>query len=209
MSITAEVITYKETVKSAYLAKTTAVAPGANTYAAPTSVDSIKQVQKSEQRSELSIYASGKVFRKVSKHSATNLGIDAISLPSAFVRWALGHSSDANGGFGFDKSTDVPTEFALGIAYDNSDGTSAFEWYPRCVLSNGDETVKDPGASPTDPSTSYSVVALPYGADDVIRIEYDQQNVLATKVPLTEAVFFATVLDSVANTLVGTETVKA
>ena len=209
MPITMESIVYKETVKNAYLAKTTLVAPGANTYATPTGVDSIKQVTKAEQRSELTIYASGKVFKKTSKHSATNLGIDALSLPAAFVKWALGHASDTNGGFGFDKSTDIPVEFALGLAYDNSDGSSAFEWYPRCILSNGDETVKDPGANPTDPSKSYAIVALPYGDDDIIRIEYDQMEVSALKNPLTEAQFFAAVLSTEANALVGTETAKA
>lgn len=208
MPITMEKIVYKETVKNGYLAKTTTVAPGANVYATPTGVDSIKQVQKSEERSDLTIYASGKVFKKVSKHSATKLGIDAICLPHAFVRWALGHSTDTNGGFGYDKSTDTPIEFAVGLAYDNSDGSSAFEWYPRCVLTNGDETVKDPGAAPTDPSNSYSVTALPYGDDDVIRIEYDQMDVSAAKNPLTEDQFFAVVLSTVANALVGTETAK-
>lgn len=208
MPIELKDIVYIETVKNGYLAKTTAIAPGANTFSTPFATDSIKQVAKSEDRSSVTITASGKVWKKVSKHTATNLGIDALSLPAEFVRWALGHASDANGGFGFDAGEDDPQEFACGFAYLNSDGSSAFEWYPRCVLSNGDVTIKDSGTAATDPSTAYKVVALPYGDGNLIRVEYDQQQVLPTKVPLTEAAFFAAVLDKTDNALVGTEVAK-
>lgn len=200
---------YFETCKNAYLAKTTTVAPGANVYSTPFGVDTIKKVGESEQRESKTITASGKVFKQVSKHSATNLGIDATSLPADFVRWALNHSADANGGFGFVKSTDNPTEFALGTVYEYSTGELVFKWYPRCTLSNGDKTVQDPGTGSTDPSSSYSIIALPYGDTNIIAIEYDQSLVLDTKNPLTEEAFFTAVLSTIDNVLVGTETAKA
>ena len=210
MSITIKSPDYFETCKNAYLAKTTAVAHGANTYDTPFGVDTIKKVGESEQRETKTITASGKVFKQTSKHSATNLGIDATSLPADFVRWALDHASDTNGGFGFVKSSDTPTEFAFGSVYEYSDKSNfVFKWYPRCVLSNGDKTVQDPGTSPTDPSTSYTVVALPYGDDNIIAIEYDTTLVSVTKNPLTETQFFTAVLSTLANALVGTETTKA
>lgn len=208
MPITLKHPDYFETCKNAYLAKTTTVAPGANVYAAPFATDGVKKVGVSEQRESKTITASGKVFKQVSKHSATNLGVDAIALDPEFVRWALSHSSDANGGFGITKSSDNPTEFAFGCTFEYSSGLLVFQWYPRCVLSNGDKTVSDPGTSSTDPSNSYTIVALPYGDDDIITIEYDQTLVSATKNPLTEEQFFTAVLSTEDNVLVGTETAK-
>ena len=199
---------YFETCKNAYLAKTTTVAPGANIYAVPFTSNGIKAVGVAEQRSATTITASGAVFKMVSKHTATNLGIDAIALDQEFVRWALAHVSDANGGFSFGKGTDKPTEFAFGCTFAYASGLRVFQWYPRCVLSNGDKSVKDPGTTATDPSTPYSIVALPYGANDLIYIEYDQSLVLATKNPLTEDVFFATVVSTITDIRVGTETAK-
>jgi len=199
---------YFETCKNAYLAKTTTVAPGANVYSVPFATDGIKKVGVSEARETKTITASGKVFKQVSKHSLTNLGIDAIALDPEFVRWALGHASDANGGFGFGKGTDNPTEFAFGCVFEYKSGLEVFQWYPRCTLSNGDKSVADGGITATDPSTSYTIVALPYGDNNIIYVEYDQSLVLATKVPLVEDIFFATVVSTIADIRVGTETIK-
>ena len=199
---------YFRTCLNSYFAKTTTVAPGANAYAVPFASDGIKKVGIAEQRESKTITASGKVFKITSKHSLTNLGIDAILLDPEFKRWALGHISDANGGLAAHKSTDQPVEFAFGCVFEYENGLLVFRWYPRCILSNGDETVSDPGTSAVDPSNSYTVVAMPYGTGDAIAIEYDQSLVLSTKNPLTEDVFFATVATSETDVRFGTETAK-
>ena len=209
MPITLKHPSYYRSVLNAYFAKTTTVAPGANVYAVPFQSDGIKKVGVAEQRESKTITASGKVFAITSKHSVTNLGIDAILLDPEFRRWALGHASDTNGGLGTVKATDEPIEFGFGCIFEYKDGMKVFRWYPRCVLANGDETVSDSGTSAVDPSNSYSVVAMPYGAGDDIAFEYDQSLVLSTKNPLTEEVFFATVVTAATDVRFGTETAKA
>lgn len=208
MPITLKHPSFFRSCLNAYFAKTTTVAPGANVYAVPFASDGVKKVGVAEQRESKTIYASGKVFMINSAHSLTNLGIDAILLDPEFKRWALGHLSDTNGGLSAHKSTDQPIEFAFGCVFEYANGMLVFRWYPRCILSNGDETIATSEAAAVDPTNAYTVVAMPYGTGDAIAIEYDQSLVLSTKNPLTEDVFFATVATSETDIRFGTETAK-
>lgn len=199
---------YFETVRNAYLAEITSVAGGVNTYGTPTAVNTVKEVGVSEQRTESTIYASGTVLKKASKHTMTDLAVNATALPVAFLRKVLGRTPDTNGGFCFAKSGDVPKEFAFGYTFEYSNGDRVFHWHPRCTLSKADKTVKTKDGNSADPSNAYSIVALPYGPSDIIDVEYDQSEVVDTKNPLTEQAFFATVISTVDDVRIGTETTK-
>lgn len=210
MSFTLTTPDYFETVGKAFLAKITAVTGGVNTYADPIAVDTIKEVGVSETRTEQTIYTSGTVLKKTSKHTMSDLAVSATALPPDFLRWALGREVDTNGGFCFAKSGDKPKEFAFGYTFDYSGGEQVFVWHPRCTLSKADRTVKTSDSNATDPSNAYTIVALPYAAsDNLIQVEYDQTTVLSTKNPLTEAQFFAAVISSESDPLIGTETAKS
>jgi len=206
MPITVKTPDYLETVKKAYLALIASTLAGVNTYATPVAADTIKEVGVSEQRTETTIYASGTVLKKSGKHTMTNLGVSATALPKDFLRAVLGRTADTNGGFCFAKSGDVPKEFAFGYTFEYSNGDLVFVWHPRCTLATADRTVKTSDANALDPSNSYSIVALPYGPSNIIEVEYDQSEVLDTKNPLTEDVFFATVIATVDDVRIGTET---
>lgn len=206
MPITVKSPDYYQTVLNAYLATIASSTGGVNTYDTPFAVNEIKEVGVSEQRTESKIYASGTVFKQTSKHTATNLGVSAIMLPRDFVREVLGRSVDANGGMSFATGKDTSAEFAFGYTFEYSNGDKVFIWHPRCVLTSDDKTVKTSDGNALDPATSYSIVALPYGPDMIIQAEYDQSLVSATKVPLTEDAFFATVVSTLTDARIGTET---
>ena len=208
MPIAVQTPDYLETVKNAYLAEIASAAAGVNTYSTPTAVNTIKEVGVSEQKTEATIYASGTVLKKAAKHTMTNLAVSATALPASFLRKVLGRTPDTHGGFCFAKSGDVPKEFAFGYVFEYSNGDLVFHWHPRCTLATADKTVKTSDANALDPSNAYSIVALPYGPNLIIDVEYDQSEVIDTKNPLTEDTFFATVISTVDDIRIGTETTK-
>lgn len=187
---------YELTVKEAYYAF------GAE---APVGVDTIKSVGLAEQRATGTVYASGKVLKQISRQNASQLTVGATALPATFKRRALGRAGSTNGGFSAATSDDIPVEFAFGYASEYSSGLQRFVWHPRCTLVSADKNVETKKDGAEDPNSSYVIMAVPYATGNGIEIAYDQSEVVAGKVPLTAAEFFAAVITDLDNALVDSE----
>ena len=196
MPITILTPDYELTVKEAYYAF------GAE---APVGVDTIKSVGLAEQRATGTIYASGKVLKAISRLNSSQLTVGATALPQIFKRRALGRTQSTNGGFAASTSDDIPVEFAFGYASEYSSGLQKFIWYPRCTLVTADTNVETKKDGAEDPNSSYVILAMPYATGNCIEIAYDQSEVVAGKVPLTAAEFFAAVITSLDAAIVDTE----
>lgn len=179
---------------------------GVITFDTPVSVDTIKSVGVNTTKAEQTIFASGKIYshevRKVSKQYT----VDAVSLPRDIVRKYLGKAVSTNKGFAFETDRDVPPEFAFGTVTEYKSGKKVFNWAPRCQLITFDPTVLTATDAAADPTEQYVIMVMPHGDDGTFEVEYDQSQVDAAKVPLTETAFFAAVVDSKDNALIDSET---
>lgn len=203
MSITILTPDYDLSVLEAYYAFN-GVSPG--TFEAPVGVNTIKSVGLAEQRATGTVYASGGILKSISRQNASQLTVGATALPIAFKRRALGRAISANVGFSSNKTGDVPLEFAFGYATEYSSGKQVFHWCPRCTLVTADASVETKTDGAENPNSSYVILAMPFGVGKNIEIVYDQSEVVANKVPLTGAQFFAAVISSLTNAIVDTET---
>lgn len=181
---------YHLSVLCAYFA-----AKAASGYEAVQAVESIKSIGKADQKAEQTVYASGITYNYTSRKTGTQLTLGVVALPTEMVRQISGKQVSTKGGFAFVTSADDGGEFAYGQAYENSDNTQCFEWFPRCKLVTADQTKNTSTAQAEDPSESYVILAMPT-ADKLISVEYDQRTVTEGMTPLTAEQFFAHVIAS-------------
>lgn len=168
-------------------------------------VETLKRVGITANKTEQTIYGSGKIYDYVSQNTSQDLAVDAIQLPSDLVRRYLGENVSTNGGFSFATTNDEPIEFAFGYATEYKSGHKEFKWYPRCKLITANETDETKTDSAIDPQRSYTIKAMPTD-ERLIRVRYNQSEVVEGKVALTEEEFFADAITSVGGELIDSET---
>lgn len=193
---------YEVSVGNAYLADIT-TNQGSRTYGQPVGVESIKSIGITKQKAEQTVYASGITYNYSSRKTGSQLAVSALQLPPDFVRKYLGKAVSTNKGFAFDQTSDDLPEFAFGYTTEYSNGDLVFKWYPRCKLIDHNPTSETATDTPNEPDKSYTILAMPL--NKLIEVEYDQSQVAAGKMPLTEAAFFTDVIDKVDHTLVDSE----
>ncbi|MBQ6536984.1 MAG: hypothetical protein IJI40_09445 [Firmicutes bacterium] len=145
----------------------------------------VKSIGLTETVAEGNIYASGIVYDYTRQVQGEEIALDAVALDHFLEDKAAG--AVANGGFIYDKSTDVGKEFAFGYYLQQRDGNFVFYWHPRCLLTKKDSTVETSKDSAPDPSRPYTIRALPT-VEGVWRVRYYTEDV---QEPLTPEEFFA------------------
>lgn len=168
-------------------------------------VESLKRVGITANKTEQTIYASGKIYDYVSQNTSQDLAVDSVQLPPDLVRKYLGEQVSTNGGFSFATTEDEPIEFSFGYATSYQNGLKEFKWFPRCKLITANETDETKTDNAIDPQRSYTIKAMPTDKG-LIRVRYNQSEVAEGKTALTEEQFFADVITEVESTVVDSET---
>lgn len=143
-------------------------------------------VQPNEKNNE--IYSSGIVYDAVALISESRLSLNAVTLPTDFLNFALG--AKARNATSYDVVTPIKPEFGCGYTAKLSDGSMAYYYHPRCKLVQRDRQHQTSNNNPTDPAVDYEVMLLPTD-EGLWRIRYYTNKVPSGKVPLTPDEFFA------------------
>ncbi len=159
------------------------------------SVPSIKQIGIKEDKAEKKLFGSGKVYEVISQTSSTQITVDAIALPQDMVLKYQGRTTD--GAASEQKTTDRLAEFSFGYSVSYKSGKKAFKWFPRCQMTQADETVSTTTDDVTEPNRQYVITAIPLD-NNVVRVEYDQTLEKEGK-EVKEEQFFSKVLKSAAE----------
>lgn len=143
-------------------------------------------VQPNEKNNE--IYSSGIVYDAVALISESRLGLNAVTLPTDFLNFALG--AKARNAIAYDVVTPVKPEFGCGYTAKLSDGGMVYYYHPRCKLVQRDRQHQTSNNNPTDPAVDYEVMLLPTD-EGLWRIRYYTNEAPSGKVPLTPDEFFS------------------
>lgn len=131
------------------------------------------------------IYASGIVYDTTQRVSGGEIALGAVALDRELLDKAAGCLVE--GGFSYDNTQDIGTEFGFGYYLDESDGNKVYYWHPRCKLVPSDESVETSTDAAIDPQRDYTVKCMPT-SEGIWRIRYYTRGVAE---PLSVEEFFS------------------
>ena len=199
MAITTATAPYPVTVGNMYFGDLTLGDILKVEYARNVGISFIQTVQK--------IPGSGKITDIKSRITGIDVTLASSRLPKSIVRKYRGQTVSTNKGFSAVNENDTFVSFAFGFTVKNSDQTSAFHWLPNCTMTENNssyDTAPPEGAN--DPVQDTKISAIPDSDSGDALITYDQSEVVAGKVPLTEEAFFAQVIKSMTDSIIDSET---